>query len=405
MNSASAVKYYAMFINDLLWVAEKYYCICYSYDDNNITWEFDHYNLYSFGEIYSVDVDYDYDPKTSGRYTVEFDEYTYVIPEILNSVRNIKGLRSSIAEIDRLVICGGGYFNYLWKAKHRKKKLFSILAPIIVANEMGKPIVFLGNTYGPWDTGKDFFSVFFRALRNVSYAARDNYLSPYYLREVGVEKEISVLPDDLYFLHSKLKFGNSTWRSRQEKFIVFECYPSMDDIEENISHISEMFEKFMQKTGVSIMMLYLDRKYGGEYQAKLIEDRVKGVEIAYNSERITIEDIGAIVRTSELVICQRYHLFLTALSNDIPCVSLLKPVMGDYRYYYCKVKGLLDQVFSNQNYQESIFVRCGLWDELEYCLNNADMIIEEQQKLFNSQKVSAEDCLLKRREKFLKQYL
>lgn len=124
-----------------------------------------------------IDVDYTYHETFSKSYHVEYDCRTYTPIEILNKIKNIDILREYMAKVDVLIVCGGGYFNHIWNANHRKARLLSILSTILVASEQHKRIYFMGNTFGPFDKSADFYSLFFASINNTVVSARDDILS------------------------------------------------------------------------------------------------------------------------------------------------------------------------------------------------------------------------------------
>ena len=156
---------YAMLVNDMHEINVKNNTV-FTYNTEffkEITKEYlNDYNV----EVVEVQVsdDYNYEEIKSNSYTVTYNNYPITPIEIISKINNKKEIENKIKKIDKLVVVGGGYFNDIWNANHRIKKLFSIIAPIIIANQMGKKIVFLGNTYGPFDQSKEFYSNLFGYL-------------------------------------------------------------------------------------------------------------------------------------------------------------------------------------------------------------------------------------------------
>lgn len=70
--------------------------------------------------------------------------------EVLALLRNEAALRVAIEPLDVLVVNGGGYLNELWARPHRQMRLLQILAPAMLAAEMGKRVVFSANGIGPF---------------------------------------------------------------------------------------------------------------------------------------------------------------------------------------------------------------------------------------------------------------
>ena len=220
---------YAMLVNNLYDIGEKD-VILFTYNKNlflNISKEYLQDYCISICEIISNS--FINDAVTSNKYKVEYNHYPDTPLEILSEICNLNVLISFVQKIDKLVVVGGGYFNHLWNAKHRRAKLVSILAPILLASQFGKKIIFLGNTYGPFDESSEFFSNIFNYLKNTVIASRDDLYSPANLRKLGYCKKIYNLPDDLYFLNNRLKNVSV----RKEKYIILELFCSIEEIEQN----------------------------------------------------------------------------------------------------------------------------------------------------------------------------
>lgn len=60
-------------------------------------------------------------------YAIEYNNYPDTPFEILKKIRNYQEILEQISRIDVLVVNGGGYFNHLWNAKHRRTRLLSAL--------------------------------------------------------------------------------------------------------------------------------------------------------------------------------------------------------------------------------------------------------------------------------------
>lgn len=349
-----------------------------------------------------VDVDYAYEEQLTGRYHTEYDIRPDTPLEILKRIQNPDEIRCKMEQIHTLVVCGGGYFNHVWNAKHRKQRLFSILAPILTANAMHKKIVFMGNTYGPFDGSAEMFSNFFNSLDNVIMASRDDLYSISNLKKLGFDREVQLIPDDLYFLSPQL-LTKTPNINLPEKYILIEFYPSMDEVEEHLSEIRDFVRSVKEQYNMNTVFLPLGSNWGGQYQGQLIRENIADIFMVSETEDfLSIEILNTIVKRAEFVVCQRYHLFLTAIANNIPCVQALKEVCGDMRYYYCKAKGLLNQVFANQMIQEEIFLSLNLWEGLKKVQAGCQEIAGRQREHFNQKKEDAEEEMKKKRECFLK---
>ena len=350
------------------------------------------------------EIDYNYNELFTGKYHTEYDLKAYTPFEILKKVLNINELRAAVNKIEKLVVCGGGYFNHIWNANHRKKKLFSILATILIANEQHKEIVFLGNTFGPFDNSAELFSNFFNCLNTdrLTLSVRDDVYSVPNLRRLGITFNISVLPDDLYFLSDSFKLNEQNIVNLPENYFIFEIYSSLDDIKEHLGELRDAFKAIKTKYNADVVLLPLDSCWGGAYQCEFIKQQIPEVTLILpDSGFLPVEKLVHIVDNAKLVICQRYHLFLTALSRNVPCLQIMKEVCGDFRYYYCKTKGLLNQVFSEQIYDEALFMYENACNALSKVVNSMCDIISLEKSYFNSEKIKSEQEMLKLRKEYL----
>ena len=395
---------YAMFVNDVYSLKNSHIMV-FSYNTNLINILKDKYLNSVNVECCQVDIEYSYKEKFTGAYHVEFDTRPYTPFEIISKVKNIDYLRKKISQIDYLIVCGGGYFNHIWNANHRKAKLFSILATIYIAAEEKKHIYFMGNTFGPFNESKLLFENFFNAIpaNLVTYAVRDTVYSDKELKRLGVASDIVAVPDDLYFLDNSFSISFDVRKKKiKDKYIIWECYASMDEIKLNMETIRYFSNEMKRRYNLRVLFLPLDKRFGGEYQGKLIcelDPQILFYDI--DKEIIEVAELNYLVQNAELVVGHRYHLFLTSLVNNVPCVSVLKEVNGDYRYYYCKVKGLLDQVFENQIYFEDNFIRIDMWETLCFIVNNFGEIINAQKNVFNINKIAAEKKMKQKRDEYL----
>lgn len=394
---------YAMFVNDVYSLNQNGFMV---FTYNSSLFDELERNYLKFCKIEKcvIDVDYTYHETFAGSYHVEYDSRTYTPVEILRKIKNIDVLRESMSRVDILIVCGGGYFNHIWSANHRKARLFSILSAILVASEQHKRIYFMGNTFGPFGKSDDFYSLFFATLNNTVVSARDDILSIAEMRKIGYDKDIRIIPDDLYFLDKRLNQEGKSLNIGH--YIIFECYLSLDEIKENIPTIKQFVEIMEGKYKRKVVFLPLDKQFGGQLQGELIKQNVDElVYYMFNGQFLPIEDMHTIIKNADLVISQRYHMFLTALSLNIPCIQILKEIQGDLRYYYTKAKGLLKQVFSNQTFCEEVFLCDNLWRCLKNVEENYDKIVQEQYQYFNPLKVVAEYNMRRERDKYLHEIL
>lgn len=335
---------------------------------------------------------YQFEMAYGDQYQVYYDDEVLIPTQILGYICNERQVREAVQTVDILLVCGGGYFNHVWNARHRKGKLLSILGTILIANEEKKQIVFGGNTFGPFDESSEFYKSFFLALKNPVYASRDDIYSVANLRQLGVEGRVRVISDDLYFLDRQFyKFKPDMGLVLPESYIVLELYCSLNEIKDNYIKISSFVKSMYQQYGLRVVFVSLDRGFGGEEQGKALEV-IPDLIIWHFDGRLyrSVEDILYVVKHAQFVVCQRYHLFLFAIANNIPVCQILKTVCGDKRYYYSKSNGLLRQVFQNQTYKESVFFVHEMGKGLSDIFNDYNILFAEQRKLFNEKKRESE---------------
>lgn len=388
---------YAMLINDILDIGEKN-IIIYTYNIDNTKSICSQY-LKNFNiEYVGIDIEKPY-INYSKEYKVEYNTYSFVPMEIYKYIKNITDLSLKVREIDKLVVIGGGYFNHLWNAKHRQYKLLAIIATILKANEYNKEIFFLGNTYGPFLESEEMFKLFFSYLNNTVFATRDNIFSPIWFKDIS-DSELYLLPDDLYFLNKMFKPINY---EKKNNYIILEVYYSIKELEDDIEIYKFFVKKIKDKYDLDVIFFPFDIQYGGEKQGKYLYSKIEELEYfsIHNNKFVKIEDTLGIVKNATLILCNRYHLFVFAIANNVPVIQILKNVLENKTYYYTKSKGVLDQVFKNQYYEEELFLSLSVSDCFNDVINNLENIVDNQNKLFNKQKKENEKMMLRRRNEFL----
>ncbi|MCM1288214.1 MAG: polysaccharide pyruvyl transferase family protein [Clostridium sp.] len=347
---------------------------------------------------------YSFTPQYGESYSVEYDDAVLSSEEILCYISNQEELQSEIKLVDILFVCGGGYFNRVWSAKHRKGKLLSIMAVIISADRAGKKIIFGGNTYGPFDESGKLYAAFFSSLKNVVLASRDNVFSEQNLRKIGVDSSVYLLPDDLYFLDNELKMRESSFTDyvATSKYIILELYASISELKSLLSDIHDFVITMKQKYSLDVVFVPLDTMYGGEEQAIFLKDRIP--ELKYfdfgNLKYRQIEDVQCLVKNAEFVICQRYHLFCFAMANNTPAINILKNVCGDKRYYYSKIEGLLRQIFPQREYKQDLFMANDISDCLKQMKENLCFVSDLQKRFFDESKQNAEKIMSEKRKMY-----
>lgn len=350
---------------------------------------------------------YAYEAAYGNSYNVQYDDDVLVPIEVLRYISNEQQVREAVCRIDVLFICGGGYFNRVWNAKHRKGKLLSILGTMIIAMEEHKKIVFGGNTFGPFDASSEFYKSILLPLQDAVYAVRDDVYSVANLRQLGIEDKVTLLPDDLYFMHDRFSVYKPDIRvALPERYIVLELYCSLDELKRDYDEIKTFVQQIKQKYGLKTVFISLDKGFGGEEQGRNLETIQELTVWHFGGELFRkVEDVLYLVRHAQFVVCQRYHLFLLAIANNVPAYQMLKNVCGDKRYYYAKSGGMLKQVFQNQIYKE----RCFLADDIVKGLHEITMHYEDliygQKSLFNHKKEKAEAHMRQIRMEYIHEYL
>ncbi|NMB50833.1 hypothetical protein MBBA_2450 [Methanoculleus bourgensis] len=336
-------------------------------------------------------------------YAIEYNNYPDTPFEILKKIRNYQEILEQISRIDVLVVNGGGYFNHLWNAKHRRTRLLSIIAPILIANQLKKKIVFMGNTYGPFEESTNFFGNFFNYLDDCVIASRDEVYSTSELRKVGYDKPVQHLPDDLYFLNEGFTLPSKPPLTLSGKYIVLELYSSISEIEAKLEQLGQFITTMKRTYDYDVVFLPFDVNYGGEIQGKLLASSFDNITIYDISKPgyLDVSEANSIIKNAEFVICNRYHAFLLAIANNIPVLHFLRDVCGDKRYYFNKSYGLLKSVFRNQMFSETDFLESSLSEAIEHSIKELPAIQEKQKCLFNSEKVHQETILYERRMQYI----
>lgn len=335
--------------------------------------------------------------------TIEYNCYPDTPYEILKTVQNYQDILDKIKGIDVLVVNGGGYFNHLWNAKHRRHRLLSIMVPILIANQLKKRVVFMGNTYGPFEASMNFFGNFFNYLDNCVIASRDEVYSTSELRRIGYDKPVQHLPDDLYFLNESFTRLNFPSPTLPDKYIVLEFYSPMSDIEANLELLGQFITTMKRTYGCDVVFLPFDVKYGGENQGRLVARSFDDITVYDISKMgyLDILDANFIIKNAEFVVCNRYHAFLLAIANNVPVLHFLRDVCGDKRYYFNKSYGLLKNIFKNQIFNETDFFEGSLFEAIERCMNEYLEIQKKQKCLFNSEKIKQETILHDKRIQYI----
>lgn len=307
------------------------------------------------------------------------EQATYPTPlQVVNRCCNYEQIRQAVANSDVLIVSGGGYFNDLWYTWRRSDDLIKIIIPIIFAAFMKKKIVFTANGYGPFDVSKQFYSMLFAEAKDAYIGCRDEKLSPLYLSDLNVKK-VEFLPDDLYLIHERLLSSNIA--ERFGKYVVLEIYGSMKDLQSNIDKLNALVEHFAD-SGCKTVFMPFDIDI--ETKAYLKENiHSSSFEFFEFDNYLRLDDAISMIKNAELVICNRYHALVISVTSKTPVINIIKPI-GDYRYYYNKNAGLLDNAFGSENIDYNDFIAESIADVYEKVQSGFDCLINKQLALFES---------------------
>lgn len=326
--------------------------------------------------------------------------------DILYRVENIDEIRDAVSKIDIMIVNGGGYFNHLWNnSLWRSDMLKKIIAPILIANQMNKEIYFTGNGIGPFDQSEEFFNFIFNYLRNTTYAVRDRLYSEKYLQKIGVSNDnIKFIPDDLYFINEEIlnrPISDAERLLSIGKYVLLELYYPLDEIKKYESSIKQFCENIYKNHGLSVVFVPFDFERGGTWQGEYLSEKLSNFYL-YDLSRsgyLPIQDIYSLIKNAELVICNRYHALVLAVSTGVPVVNILKKVCDDHRYYFNKNYGLLEYSFEGLNFNEMDFLHLSLEECLKFVGQNLSSVIVNQKKLFSSSEYEQNKTKLKKKRK------
>ncbi|MCI9272336.1 MAG: polysaccharide pyruvyl transferase family protein [Clostridiales bacterium] len=307
--------------------------------------------------------------------------------ELLNRLGNSDQVYRAVAQLDRLVITGGGYLNAYWSCGPRRDDLIAMLIPALVANQFGKKIVFAGNSVGPFDQSEEFFFNLFHVLHHASFGVRDTVYSRANLLRLGIpEQTISYVPDDLLFLNPKLGAGRPDYPIPRTPYVVMELYQPVSYLQECAQSLFYFQEQMKKRYGLSMVLLPFDKEEGGMNQARFLQENCPDAEL-YDLDRtgyLPIEDGVRLIANAQLVLSNRYHALVLSVGAGVPVVQVLKDVCGDKRYYYSKGYGVLKEVFRGIPFDEREYLKTNLPQTLEELLLNYPVLRESQLKRYGA---------------------
>lgn len=399
---------FGMLVNDV-YDCQVYNIVIFSYDRNVMKSIIDMYfaQEYQVKECF-VDILEDTDLQTGKTYNVVYDDYAESPFEILYEVQNLPEIVKMIGTLDRLVVTGGGWINDVWCAKHRKRRLHSIMAPILLAAKMGVQIVYMGNTFGPFLKSREVFLSFFADTISKSIlASRDDLNSILNLKSLGISKIFS-LPDDLYFMNKELFNRKCSMDVERyvstNNYVVIENYTSISELEKHIEEIKNFVFSMKSKYQCRVLFLPLGDKYGGAYQGKLLKEYVPDLDVYNLKENMVSDmiDVETLIQKADFVLCQRYHMFVRCIANNVPVKQVLKDVCGNKNYYYTKGQGVLRKIFTGMLINEELFFGLDYWKSLEDMQMNFDKYREQFNQMYrNKLKVKNERIQMKIRKNYI----
>lgn len=234
-------------------------------------------------------------------------------------------------------------------------KLFKILTPMLLADQMGIPIVFTGNSLGPFDLGKAFFTNMFGRLKSLKVAARDQMYSKIWFDQLATPHEVTFISDDLHFIHPDIQAMTPTIEVDSDYYIVLEAYQPMDVIESELDAVKDFVRDIKHYYDLDVVFLPLNIGYGGTDQGRFLKERIPEIILIDYSDKgyLPIQDAVRILGQAEMVITSRYHALVLSIANKVPILSVMKDEVGDKRYYYNKNGGLIQQDFDGLDIDET----------------------------------------------------
>ncbi|MDN3715958.1 polysaccharide pyruvyl transferase family protein [Vibrio breoganii] len=298
--------------------------------------------------------------------------------ELIAKCDNFDQIRKEVRELDVLVVSGGGYLNDLWFNWSRRDDLYKIFIPIFAAIREKTKIVFTANGFGPFDTSAPFYEIIFSDLKksNAIISSRDDKYSPLYLNKLGVT-EFVALPDDLYLVNENI-MDNVDKNYNDNGYILIEMYGGLEYKKDNIAKIIKKYNE----DGYFVKFVSFD--VDESVLPTLGEFEGEGFEIVrFKDGYLQIEKIIELIKGARLVICNRYHALVLAVTNSVPVINIIKPVY-DYRYYQNKNVGVLDRAFKGLSFDELDFISFD-FDKFTNDLDLLSDIMEEQTMLYKTE--------------------
>ena len=322
--------------------------------------------------------------------------------ECIQMIDNISELEKEIADLDVLCVSGGGYLDDNWCS--RTTKFAKIVAPIIIATNLGQKVVFMAQGVGPIESTKETLRLFFNYLENPTIAVRDNYCSSSYLNDLGIMNNIYHLPDDLLFINDALI---SNKKLCNENYIVIVLHDTMDYIKENYMLFVNFATEIKNKYDLNIVFLPFDLVWYGYDQSLFLTEKIESAKITPYNKFLPIEEAYNCIMNAKLVLTARYHATILAQQLKTPFILKLNISSNGRVYSYNKTHGAIKNIFSGIRCNESCFFSSDWKSCLDYVSNNFYDIVNYQQELYNNDIVEVNLATMKKKrlqyiERFLK---
>lgn len=360
---------------------------------NNIrALSYQHIVLFSYGPVFNQQLvsEYlpDYDIEIVEVLLDEFDDqahFPHTPVEILSNVRNLEEIRYYLTQVDKLVVNGGGYFNDEW-TEGRMVRLFKILTPMLLADQLEVPIVFTGNSLGPFDLGKFFFTNMFGRIGQMTVAVRDQMYSQLWFEQLATHHEVIFIPDDLLFIQPELSELSPSITVDSDRYILIETYQPIDVIEEELDAYKHFIKYMKAHYDVDVVFLPLNIGDGGTDQGKMLKHYIPDlILIDYTVKGyLPVQDAVNLIKNAELVLTSRYHALVLSMANQTPLLSVMKDEVGDKRYYYNKNGGLIKQIFNHLKVDETRFMKRNFTEAFELIEGEFEEIVTKEKALFET---------------------
>lgn len=327
--------------------------------------------------------------------------------DCLEAVSNIDEIRKIISQLDVICVSGGGYLDDNWCK--RTDKYIKLVAPIIIAKQLGVKVVFMSHGIGPIIKLKETFRFLFNYVNDAHIAVRDDYCSKSYLTDIGVDKErIHILPDDLLFVNKQLLLGSHGLGN--QRYISVVLHDTLDYIEENADKFVHFAKTIKEKYDLNVVFLPFDLVWYVYDQSKCLTKLISTasmIDIDKDENRFpAIEYVYDCISNSEMVITGRYHATIIAQQTNTPFLMRLQNQEGNCIYSYNKTYGALRQLFEGLQFDETKFMSTS-WDTIfKMIVDDFETIVSYQKSLFENDKtVMNRERLYKKRIDYINRYI